>query len=153
MSTDVAVIQEIWNPKTGELVPVTDTDGVAQAVQALREYNQRIRDAIADATTVLVEESRRQGKKTLHLMNTTVEIRGGAETVWDVEALRENLESAGCPPERIEEVIKTEVTYKVDARIAKQLAAANEDYAIAVELARSSAEKPFYVKVKEAEPF
>ena len=153
MSQDLATVQEVWNPKTGELVPVTDTNGVAEAVMALREFNQRVRDAIADATTVLVAESRRRGAKTLHLMNTTVEIRGGTETVWDIPGLRAMLELADCPQERIEEVIKTEVTYKVDARVAKQLAAANEDYKAAVELAQTVVEKPFYVKVKEGEPF
>lgn len=150
MTTDLATISEVWNPKTGELVPVTNTDGVAEAVAALREFNQRVRDAIADATTVLVNESRRRGAKTLHLANTTVEIRGGTETVWDVGVLRAALEMADCPQARIEEVIKTEVTYKVDARIAKQLAAANEDYAAAVELARTTVEKPHYVSVKES---
>ncbi len=153
MSTDLVTIREILNPVTGELVPAEDINGVAHAVKALRDLNTRIRDAVADATTVLVEESRRQGTKTLALANVTVVVSGGPETVWDVEQLRNLLDERGCPQDRIEALIKTEVTYKVDARVAKQLAAANEEYAHVIELCKSTNGKPFYVKVKEAEPF
>jgi hypothetical protein len=147
-STELATIQEVWNPETGELIPATDTPGVAKAVAALRAFSWKLKAAIGDATTVLVEESKRQGTKTLHLDGTTAVIGGGTETVWDIEALRTSLEELGCPQERIEELIKTEVTYKVDGRVAKQLAGANPDYAIALELAKSVVEKPYYVTIR-----
>ncbi len=152
-SVDLVTIQEIWNPATGELVPASDINGVAEAVKALRDFSQKIRDAVADATVVLVEESKRQGTKTLPLANVTAVISGGDETVFDIETLRTDLETLGCPQERLEALIKTEITYKVDRRVAKQLSAANEDYAEAIEASQSVVPKPFYVKIKAAEPF
>ncbi len=151
--TDLVTIQHVLNPVTGELIPASDTNGVAEAVKELRHLSQQIRDAIADATVILVEESRRQGTKTLALQDVTVEIRGGTETVWDISKLRQGLDDLLCPEERIEALIKTEVTYKVDARVAKQLAGANEDYAAVLESAKTTVEKPYYIRVKEAEPF
>ncbi len=151
--TDMVTIQHVLNPVTGELIPASDVNGVAEAVKGLRQLSQQIRDAIADATVILVEESRRQGTKTLALQDVTVEIRGGTETVWDIEALQHQMDSLGLPAERMDALIKTEVTYKVDARVAKQLAGANEDYAAVLESAKTTVQKPYYVRVKEGEPF
>ncbi len=151
--TDMVTIQHVLNPVTGELIPASDVNGVAEAVKGLRQLNAQIRDAIADATVILVEESRRQGTKTLALQDVTVEIRGGTETVWDIETLQHQMDSLGLPAERMDALIKTEITYKVDARVAKQLAGANEDYAAVLESAKTTFEKPYYVRVKEGEPF
>ncbi len=151
--TDLVTIHHVLNPVTGELIPAEDVNGVAEAVKGLRQLSQQIRDAIADATTILVAESKRQGTKTLALQDVTVEIRGGTETVWDIEALQHQMDSLGLPAERMEALIKTDVTYKVDARVAKQLAGANEDYAAVLESAKTTVEKPYYVRVKEGEPF
>ncbi len=151
--SDLVTIQHVLNPVTGELIPAEDVNGVAEAVKGLRQLNAQIRDAIADATVILVEESRRQGTKTLVLQDVTVEIRGGTDTVWDVGLLDSELNRLRCPLGRIAELIKTEVTYKVDARVAKQLAGANEDYAAVLESAKTTVEKPYYVRVKEGEPF
>ncbi len=151
--TDLITIQHVLNPVTGELITASDVNGVAEAVKGLRALNAQIRDAIADATVILVEESRRQGTKTLALQDVTVEIRGGTETVWDIDNLTLGLEAAGLPQDRLPDLIKTEVTYKVDARVAKQLAGANEDYAAVLESAKTTVEKPYYVRVKEGEPF
>ncbi len=151
--TDLVTIREIWNPVTGELVPADDINGVAEAVKALRELRQKVSDAVADATVLLVEESRRRGTKTVALENVTAVISGGDETVFDIETLRSDLEALGCPQDRLEALIKTEVTYKVDKRVVKQLAAANEDYAEAIESATSVVPKPFYVKITDPTPF
>lgn len=146
-TTDLVTVQEVWNPKTGELVSAGDAPAVADAYAELRALSWKVKAALADATTALVDESRRQGTKTLHLDGKTAVVSGGKETVYDIEGLRASLEELECPQERIEALIKTEVTYKVDARVARQLAAANPDYAIALELARTVVEKPYYVKV------
>ncbi len=151
--TDLVTIQHVLNPVTGELIPAEDVNGVAEAVKGLRELKAQIADAIADATVILVAESKRQGTKTLALQDVTVEIRGGTETAWDVQELRTNLEALQIPEERLRALIKTEVTYKVDARVAKQLAGANEDYAAVLESAKTTVEKPYYIRVKEGEPF
>ncbi len=153
MSSDLVTIHHVLNPVTGELIPAEDVNGVAEAVKGLRALNAQIRDAIADATVILVEESRRQGTKTLALQDVTVEIRGGTETVWDEDKLHDDLEALGLPKERLRALIVPYLTYKVDARVAKQLAGANEDYAKVIESAKSTVEKPFYVRVKEGEPF
>ncbi len=151
--TDLVTIHHVLNPVTGELIPADDVNGVAEAVKGLRALGAQIKDAIHDATVILVEESRRQGTKTLALQDVTVEIRGGTETVWDIYTLRLQLEQLGIPQERLDALINTEVTYKVNARVAKQLAGANEDYAAVLESAKTTVEKPYYVRVKEGEPF
>ncbi len=151
--TDLVTIQHVLNPVTGELIPASDVNGVAEAVKGLRQLSQQIRDAIADATVILVEESRRQGTKTLALQDVTVEIRGGTQVVWDIEQLRRDLESLGCPQAALDLLIKTQITYKVDARKANHMAGANEDYAAAIAAAKTTHETSFTVSVKEGEPF
>lgn len=136
---------EVWNPTTGELVPASDVEGVAAALVALRDFKRRVLDAIHVAEGVVIEESRRLGTKTLRLGGTTAKVSGGPETQWDVELLRSGLEEAGCPPERMADLIRTNVEYKVSAAVAKQLAAANPEYAAAVEAAKTTIDKPFRV--------
>lgn len=92
-------------------------------------------------------ESKRQGSKTLYLDGVKVEVRGGSETVWDVQMLEEGLRYAGLPEDRLREVIKEEVTYSVNAREAKRVAGANEDYASVVRLSQTQVEKNPYVVV------
>ena len=145
--SEIARAVEVWNPLTGELVPASDTPGIAAALHALREYKGRVEGAMREATQILVDESRRQGTKTLRLGDVTAEIRGGPQTTYDVEMLRLELDRVGCPQERLDELIKIEVAYRVDGRVARQLANANPDYARAIEKARLVVEKPYWAKV------
>jgi hypothetical protein len=53
-----------------------------------------------------------------------------------VPDLVEGLEQAGVPAERMAALVTTEITYKVDARVARQLEAANPAYAQVIRAAR-----------------
>jgi hypothetical protein len=98
---------------------------------------------------VLIEESRRVGAKTLRYGNVEAVVSGGSEVVWDIGRLFEGLRAAGCPDERLEVLVTATVEYKVNQAVAKQLAAANPDYAAAIEAARDRQPAPTRVTVKE----
>ena len=98
---------------------------------------------------MLVDEAVRQGTKTLELPAGKAVLTGGPESElqWDIEIL-EQLRELGLPEPRFDELVKTEVTYKVDARVAKQLEAANAQYAGVIMVARSRADKPWRVSIR-----
>lgn len=138
----------VWTD-TGEVVRWEDPLDCTDALEAVRDYERTLRELKAELTRHLVEEAQRQGVKTLDLGDgRKVEIRGGAETVYDAEQLEAALRDAGMPEERIREVVVETVAYKVDARKAKAAASANPAYADAVEAARTVQEKPHAVSIK-----
>lgn len=135
-------------PVTGELVLLTDPAQVAGALSSVRRIGQDLRGLRQLLEAVLRLEARRQGTKTLHLTGgLTATVSGGTKPEWDVERLREGLEQAGLPPGRMAELIVETVSYDVKANVAKQLAAANDAYALVIREARSDVEAPWYVRV------
>jgi hypothetical protein len=150
--------RELVNVLTGERLPATlENAGVVLA--AAREMKDRIQGVIREATDVIVEESRRQGTKTFHFPGrVTATVSGGDSISYDPGKLREALEMAGCPEERIDGdrekaikgVIKTTVTETVDRAVLRQLVAANPDYKAAAELAEVRETKPFSASLKGA---
>ena len=135
-------------PYTGEILDLRDLRAVAQIMAEAREREREIARFRRNLGLVLRLESRRQGTKTLHLDGVTVEITGGSKPGWDVELLREGLEAAGLPPERMKDLIRETVTYSVSARVAKYLEAANPTYAAVVSRARRDEPEPWRVTVK-----
>lgn len=75
------------------------------------------------------------------------ELRGGSEIVWDVEILGE-LRALGLPEERMDALVTAEITYKVNSNVAKQLSAANPQYAEVIERAKTMIPKSSYVTIK-----
>lgn len=135
------------NVETGEaLAPIVENVPVVLA--AAREMKRRLDDVIAAATAVVFEASRVQGTKTFHVDGETVSLSGGPATEYDPQALAECLREAGCPEPRIDAVVKTEITYKVDRAVLRQLVASNEDYRAAAELAAVEIVKPYRASVK-----
>lgn len=147
VEAELAIPEEFPDVLTGEMLPAT-TENAARVIQSAREMKDRIQDVIRNATVFLAEESRRRGTKTLPYGGGRAVLSGGASTEIDPEALRSLLTEAGCPEDRINAAVKEEISYKVDRAVCKQLAAANEDYAAAVELATRPIVKPFSVSVK-----
>lgn len=94
-----------------------------------------------------MEEASRQGTKTLHLSNANVSVSGGSQVEWDVEELNKLL-YAGLPVERFDDLVTVIVSYKVNAAVAKQISAANPDYAEIISKARSEAPAAYRVSVK-----
>lgn len=140
---------ELLNPTSGELLAATPENAAAMLAD-LRELRGKIAEAVKACEAVLVEESTRVGTKTLRFGATQAVVSGGSETVWDVEALRKSLTRAGCPEERIGELIVETVEYRVNQSVARQLSGANPKYKRAIERARTTIVKPMRVSVKEA---
>lgn len=134
------------NPSTGELIVATP-ENAAGLIPALRDLKRRIDETIRACSQLLVEASVEQGTKTLRYGKVTAKITGGPEVQWDVEFLREALTEAGCPEARIRDLIVEEISYKVKANVAKQLAGANPRYAEIVEAAKTMTDKPHTVSI------
>ena len=136
-------------PHSGELIDLHDAAACANALAEIRRLEQGMRDAKSILSGAIVAESRRQGSKTLYLDGVVAEVRGGTDTVWDLDALEDGLRAAGLPDDRIRDVIKEEVTWKVNAREAQRVAKSNPDYAAVVERASMAVEKPPTVVLRQ----
>lgn len=145
-STEVAVPQQLVDVRTGELVPATPEKAI-ELLEVAREMRALVLSVVKDCEAVLLEASRVQGTKTLHFDRGTATVTGGQELAWDLSLLPLLLD-AGLPQERYDELVTATVTYKVSAQVAKQLEAANEDYAEIIRAARGYVEKPFRVSVR-----
>lgn len=135
-------------PHTGELVDLSNAAAVAKAAHQVKTLETQLRDARRDLEWALIEESKRQGTKTLHLGGYTAKIEGGDELQWDLEILAELID-AGLPQERYDDLVTEHVQYKVSSTVARQLEGASEVYAEIVGRARSRFPKQPRVNVKE----
>jgi hypothetical protein len=132
----------------GEIVNLDDAVQCVNALAAVRDLEQQLREAKAVLTDAIVHECSRMGTKTLSLPSgIKAVVAGGTETIWDIEVL-ETLVDAGLPRQRFDEMVTVEVTSKVNAREADRIAGANEQYAEIVERAKTIVEKPRYVTLK-----
>jgi hypothetical protein len=123
-------------PTTGEVISREDADACYRVLNEIRELESKLREAKGFLNEALAEKFSHEGTKTLELNGVTVELRGSSETVWDIEILEE-LRAAGLPEERMNQLLTEEVTTKVNASVAKQIAGANPTYAEIVERAKS----------------
>lgn len=150
MSTDLAVTEalptELLDVRTGELVPATP-EKAAELIVAARDMRGRLLGLVKDCEAVLLDESRKQGTKTLHTPAGTAQITGGQELIWNLDILLQ-LRDRGLPEDRYNELVVATVTYKVNAAVAKQLEAANPSYAEIIAMARSYEPRPWRVSVK-----
>lgn len=125
----------------GSVVNLDKPAEVAQALADVRALENALRDVKPILTGALVEESKRQGKKTLRFGDLEVVISQSREIVWDLEVLAELLD-AGMSEERYAELVTETVTYKVSAQEAKIIAGANPEYARIIERARTDHDGP-----------
>lgn len=145
--TEIAVVTELLDVTTGEVLPATVANA-ATVIQSARTMKGRINDVIAGATAFLVAQAAHQGTKTFNGGYGTVTVSGGETVEYDAVDLMEALRVAGCPEDRIEAAVTTEISYKVNRSVLRQLTAANPDYRAAVELAERKLTKPWRVSVK-----
>lgn len=139
---------ELFNAATGELLPAT-INNAAQVLEAARTLEATLRTAKAQATAFLVEESRRQGTKTLRSDLGKVELSGGPFTDYDTVELMDALRKAGCPEDRISEAVREEISYKVNRSVLRQLVSANSAYKTAAEGAELVVERPWRARVAD----
>ncbi len=146
-STEVAEHIALPSPLTGELLQAIPVNAARVRQEAGSAIN-RLRDLQAACDDILAAEAMRQGTKTLRLDGHTVTLTGGKTVEYDTADLMANLMECGCPPERINEAVQEIVTYRVNRAVLRQLAAANENYAEAIEAAQREVEKPWRASVK-----
>ena len=140
--------QALVLPGTGQVVNPNNEVECVQALVAVRDFEQQIREAKSALTAAVVERARVMGTKTIHLPNgSRAEIKGGQEVVYDAQQLETELRALGMPEDRIRQIVREEVTYKVNAQEAKRAAAANPEYAAVVESNSQIVEKPHYLTV------
>jgi hypothetical protein len=149
------VSEELAIPGTGALVSLEDEEACAIALDDLRAFERSLSYQISEAKSILtaaiVERSKILGTKTIHLhAGGKAVIQDGAKTSYDpgsIETLESDLRALGLPEDRLHDLIKETVTRTVDGRVAKSVAAANEDYAAAIASARSVTDRPSYVVI------
>lgn len=146
--TEIQETEAYLVPSVGTVVALENAGHVAQALDDVRQLESHLREAKRILTDALVEESKRRGTKTFDVGHMTAEIRGGAEIVWDVQELEAGLRALGCPEELLGEIVKTEVSFKVDALRASRAATANPAYASVIQSARTEIERPHSVVLR-----
>ena len=142
-TTETAVVL----PLIGLVVNLENPSEVAKALGAVRQAKQKLDEARAGLERILVEEGERIGSKTLHLDGVEASITGGKKLQWDIETLQQ-LQEIGLPEARFDELVKAEVTYKVNANVAKSIAGANPEYAKVIEAAKEYVDVPWRVSVQ-----
>lgn len=132
--------------QSGELLPAT-VENAARVLSSCREMKERINRIVDETTGYLAHEAATQGTKTLRDGKETITLTGGETVDYDAHDLIEALRAADCPEERIGEAVTTELSYKVNRSVLRQLAGANPDYKAAIELAARTIAKPWRAKV------
>lgn len=131
---------------TGEIIALDNAVACAEALDRIRDLESRLREAKGTLTLSLVETFSGWGGKTMDLDGYRIELKGGTEVIWDIEKLEE-LRELGLPEERFNQLITAEITYKVNASVAKQIASVNEQYADVISAARIPNPRPQRVDV------
>lgn len=138
-------------PLTGELIALGDPPQCAKALFEIAELEIQLREMKRALREVMLEESIRVGSKTLHFAGITAKISSPADIQWDYDILLELLD-AGLPGDRFEALVMTEITYKVDGSIARELSGANPAYAEIIERAKTRVPRSTSVSVTPGKP-
>jgi len=137
-------------PLLGLAVDPYELDEVAEALESVRQAKRMLDESRGELEWLLAEAAKRRGTKTLHLSKADVAIRGGPETVYDIEVLAQ-LQEVGLPEDRYNQLVKTRVEYRVDRNVVRQLlGSGNPDYSRIIDKAASEVERPYYVSVKRS---
>lgn len=136
------------NPATGEIISAADIPHVVDFLAQIRDHAKLVQEARKHAEQILAEHARQVGAKTFEVDGRKVEVRDGDKTEYDPDILEQLLE-LGLPEERWNALVRQEVSYKVDGRVAKQIASANEAYGEVVRNAARTTPGNLYVKVTQ----
>ncbi len=139
---------ELVVPFTGEVVSTDDPGHCARVIKEIRELEAQLRELKGYLGQSLMEESRRQGTKTMHFPGLEVKINTPSEIAWDHEILTELVE-LGLPEERFDALVTMEVQYKVNGLVAKSIGASNPVYAEVLARAQTRVPRSPSVTVNE----
>jgi hypothetical protein len=137
-------------PGTGELLAKDDPQDAATGLHQLLELQQQIDELNRILEQTLIDESQRQGTKTLKFANgLIVKIEGGGtRTRYDQPArLHQALQDAGLPPERLEQAVPQILIYKPNGNVLRQLYGANPEYAAILDEHKTETPEPHRVKI------
>lgn len=123
-------------PHTGELVSLEDAKQCAIALDRIRTLEGQLRMVKRELSEAIFQAASKSGKGTLHLPGVNVSVSRKKEITWDLELLGK-LQEMELPEERWNELVETRVDYKVNANVAKQIAAINPEYAKVIDEART----------------
>lgn len=157
---------DLIRPDTGELIPITEIHAglekltmdaiggemteIADVLDALRRLDAEIASLKRLLQGEVGARGEHLGKKSLRLGDgRMLVISGGKETTVDPVKLAAALRRAGMPDERVDEIVTTTVTQKVNLVLAKQAAAANEKYARALKRCSTTREKATSVSIEK----
>lgn len=148
--TEPETSMELVIPYSGEVVSRDDPAACARVwveIKAIEDQLKELRKLLGDA---ILDESARVGTKTLRFDGFKATVSEPMETQWDLEILS-GLMEAGLPPDRYEQLVKADVTYKVDGSIVRQLEGSNPAYAEIIDRARTKFPKGMpSVRVEQA---
>ncbi len=146
--TKPAASTELVIPFSGEVVSRDDPAACARVWMEIKVLEDQLKDLRKLLGEAIIDESSRVGTKTLHFEGLKATVVEPTEIQWDLEILAELLE-AGLPSDRYEQLVKTDVSYKVDGSIVRQLEGSNPDYAAIIDRARTRFPKGLpYAKVE-----
>jgi len=155
MSDEVEIAEEPFDAKRALApllgkVDLSDPASTSIAYDDLQEFKKLLREVEGHLKDALLDHARVLGKKTGFVLDgvAKVEIKSNDETVYNVAALRHDLRAAGMPEERIKEIVRETIDYKVMAREATSAGKANEEYAKIFEQNRTVVAKTPTVTVK-----
>lgn len=149
-SLEPYVPDEIANPVNGALVPAGDLKAVGENIELLRRAKGAVDLALRQLTDAVRMAARSEGRRTFHVDGVSIVLGSETEVEWDAEELVIGLAKAGCPQPRLNELVSTEVTYKVNAAVAKQIAGANPEYKAVIDRCQRRVPKRPYANVKLA---
>lgn len=132
----------------GQFLDLSDVGSVARAYDDLQRLKSMVREAEGRLKEVLIQHSSELGHKTFNVEGAKVEIKGGSEKRYDAQGLKKALKEAGMPEERIKEIVRETIEYKVLAVEANRAARANENYASIIEEHTTVEKKSPSVSVK-----
>lgn len=143
--------EELVVPVSGEIVDLNDESACAAAIQDIREWESRLKEAKSILTAAIVEQARIEGVRSFSYTDgRRIEVGGGPKVEYDALEIEEGLRALGMPEERIREIVIEEVSYKVSARKAKSAAAANEDYQKVIEGAKKTKNEAYYISIRKS---
>lgn len=139
--------EELVLPWTGEAFDMTVLGGKGAALVAALDVREQVELLIEYVSGELWEEAERLGTQTLHLGDYDVVFSGGPVDDYDVDAIAADLQEAGCPADRVQDIYR-KPRPQLNKTVANALAAANPAYAAVVEKHRTTRILPRRARVK-----
>ena len=133
---------ELVVPGSGELVSLDDEIACCKALRTVQDMEAQLREAKRTLASAIAARARVLGTRTITLPGgQKAQVGSDHETVYDAEAIEDDLRQAGMPESRIKDIIEVTVTTRVRAGEAKRAAAANPEYARVIENHRREVER------------